>query len=146
MKAPCGHQLDISKFNELCSYCPCQWSPSPTHLSAFGEQSKQCYILASTWVVEGISTGTHWPKTQTNGTQSHYWEPCLATKDGWFRLHNYYNSSLGLSLYIPGSIHCTVFLQKLHMTPIPAVFPQTLSLYSFPKLQIPLAPVPTCPQ
>lgn len=57
-----------------------------------------------------ISTGTLVPIIQPHVTQSHHWKPCLATKDGQFRLRifHYEESSLGSLRFQEVILHQTV--------------------------------------
>lgn len=113
---------------------------APMRLEHMGEDSMQAptCLLHVQWVLQMLSCwqqprlfgefqGTFLPTTQLNAVQSHYWKPCLATRDSQLsphqhHLHKFQEVSTAL-----------VFTPTLKCHQIPNV-----SLYSLPQPQLPL--------
>lgn len=85
-----------------------------------------------------ISTGPFRLITQKNVIHFHHWKPCLATKDGQFKLDIVHSLefSLGPMSEIPGSFHCTVFPHH-PCSSFPAVFPHIPYLPRPPSVHSP---------
>ena len=80
MKVVCRHQLHFSTFIEFCMCCLQQWGLAVSLWRA-------THPIGSSLGCLEISTGSLWPATQLDVTQSWYWKLHLMTRDGQLGLH-----------------------------------------------------------